>query len=161
MEIQVDMENMSLFIQNDDELGTPLARVTLNKMRIAVTKRQYGMDINVFIQFMDGSFYYLKNNSIHETYLIGTDNEEIVVEIEKLIKVDQQGDKYVDIDLLDCRLQSIQNYFNELEEKGDKIVREAEFRTYDYDDVEMTASVKMMVDFMDVQLHFDEMNVML
>ena len=134
MRIQLDMENMSLFIQNDDELGTPLARVTLNKMRIETVKKQYSMNITIHIQHMDGSFYYLKEKAIYETHLIGIENDEKVTDLVDLIKKDSNEQEYVDIDLLDSRLQEIQNYFNKLEDQGDKIVREAAFRDYDYEE---------------------------
>ena len=36
MTVQLDLENLSLIVQNDDKFGSPLSRITLNKMRVSV-----------------------------------------------------------------------------------------------------------------------------
>ena len=59
MFVELDIENISLVIQNEDEYGTPLSRLTFNKMSLNMKQKEFDMDVEINIENLDGSYYYL------------------------------------------------------------------------------------------------------
>lgn len=150
----MDIENISLIIQNDDEYGSPLSRITLNKMRLEMNQRKFDMDLKVEIQSLDGSYYFLKEEGevLQESHLIGENNECQDWEVEDLLLKDEFGKEYIDLDQLDKAVVEMREFYNKLEEEGDKVVREVSFREYAEGKGILRARVNMDLDCMQVEM---------